>query len=71
MRRRGVSPRSSRPAEEIIFPATPPRPSIWSRNPGRTFLHAGDRILLTEMEHHSNSPMADTGWAICNWISSR
>ncbi len=34
--------------------ATPPRRSTWSRTRGGAKLAAGDEVLLTEMEHHSN-----------------
>ena len=35
--------------------AAPPRASTWWRKPGaRSTSNAGDKILLTEMEHHSN-----------------
>ena len=39
-------------------PRTPPRRSTWSptrwRGPGRWRSTAGDRVVITEMEHHSN-----------------
>ena len=47
--RRGEAPTKS------SSPAGRPRASIWSRRAwGGKFLRAGDVILLTEMEHHSN-----------------
>ena len=43
----------NRPARSS--PATPPRRSTWWRTPGAAATSgAGDEVLITEMEHHSN-----------------
>ena len=45
---------NARSADEIIWTRARPRPSTSSPAPGAKHLKAGDVILLTEAEHHSN-----------------
>lgn len=52
-------------AEEIVFVrGTTEAINLVANSYGRAFIQPGDNLIITEMEHHANIVLADTGGSV-------